>query len=240
MLLPRSCPACGRVGPAPCPGCARELRPAPNLARPANVERLHALLAYEGPGRELVARLKYRNQRSALRWLAAGMAGLVDAGAYNVVTWVPTTARRRRQRGFDQSALLARAVARQLGLPCRAMMRRLPGPAQTGRSGPERRHGPQVVSRVSPRVSSVLLVDDVVTTGSTVSVAAAALRASGVSRVDVVVAARTPPLQLRSLKDRGVGDDNAGSATQPAPDGTVDRRHPVRAGPAQPRARTSG
>src|SRR3712207_7831548 len=54
----------------------------------------------------LVARLKYRNARASLAWLARAMAALVDRRGTDVVTWVPTTPARRRQRGFDQAELL--------------------------------------------------------------------------------------------------------------------------------------
>jgi predicted amidophosphoribosyltransferase len=165
--------------------------PAPALAPPAGVDRCHALLAYEGPSRELVARLKYRNERSALAWLARSMAGLVDAGGVDAVTWLPTTGARRRARGFDQAVLLARAVARRLDRPCLGLLRRLPGPAQTGRPAAARRAGPRLhAARASP--GRVLLVDDVITTGSSVSAAAAALRGAGARQVVVLAAARTP------------------------------------------------
>ena len=74
MLLPRTCPLCGHAGPAPCRGCARELERAPSLSTPPAVDRCTAVLAYEGAGRELVARLKYRNARSTMQWLAVHMA----------------------------------------------------------------------------------------------------------------------------------------------------------------------
>ena len=99
MLLPRTCPLCHRPGAAPCDECASALEGAPNLPAPAGVDVCHALLAYEGDGRELVARLKYRNARTTVRWLVAQMAVLVDRHTVDVVTWVPTTnARRRRAR----------------------------------------------------------------------------------------------------------------------------------------------
>jgi ComF family protein len=150
-----------------------------------------AVLAYDGTGRELVARLKYRNARSVLRWLAAQMAAPVDAATIDVVTWVPTTSARRRERGFDQAELLARAVARELGLPCRELLRRRAGPVQTGRSALERRRGPAVELRVAAVPPRVLLVDDVVTTGTSVSVVARTLRAGGARFVRVCAAART-------------------------------------------------
>jgi len=162
------------------------------LPAPPGVDRCSSLLAYEGAGRELIARLKYRNARSTIRWLAARMSELVDSADVDVVTWVPTTADRRRQRGFDQAELLARAVARRLHRPCRRLILRRPGPPQTGRTLTERRAGPDFAVPALGRQPRVLLVDDVITTGSTLVVAATALRAAGAGGVIVVSASRTP------------------------------------------------
>src|SRR5690348_2818504 len=142
MLLPRTCPLCHTPGPAPCDECAATLDPAPNLPPPSGVDVCRAVLAYEGAGRELVARLKYRNARTTLRWLAFQMAMLVDARDVDVVTWVPTTVVRRRDRGFDQAQLLARGVAHRMCRPCRPLLVRAHGPPQTGRTGNERLTGP--------------------------------------------------------------------------------------------------
>jgi len=172
---------------------------------PAALDTCTALLAYEGVGRELVARLKYRNARAATGFLAAAMAALVDPGEVDVVTWAPTTASRRRRRGFDQAALLARLVARRIGRPCRPLLTRPPGPPQTGRAGAARRLPLAFVARPSRRGTDerrrgarVLLVDDVVTTGATMTAAARALRAAGVTDVHGLAAARTP-LKLRGM-----------------------------------------
>ncbi len=191
VLLPAACPACGARGSAPCRACAREVRPAPSLPPPAGVDGCAALFAYEGVGRELVARLKYRNARSVVPFLVREMTRLAGSEPFDVVTWVPTTPARRRRRGFDQAELLARALARRLRTPCRGLLSRRPGPSQTGRSLAERRHGPVLSAR--PGVPTrVLLVDDVVTSGATASAAASALRVSGAREVRMVVAARTP------------------------------------------------
>ena len=161
------------------------------LARPPGVDRCAALLEYAGAGRELVARLKYRNARTSLGFLADGMARLAAEWEIDVVTWVPTAPARRRRRGFDQAELLARAVARRLGRPCRPLLRRLPGPAQTGRPLADRRRGPSFVIRGRPP-QQVLLVDDVTTTGATAAAAARVLRHAGAARVQLLTAARTP------------------------------------------------
>src|SRR5438105_14305900 len=121
MLLATTCPVCDAPGAAPCAGCLDALRPAPSLPPPPGVDGCFALLAYEGVGRELVARMKYRNLRVALPGLARAAAGLVPVGAADVVTWAPTTGARRRRRGFDHAELIARSVGGVLGVPCRRL-----------------------------------------------------------------------------------------------------------------------
>ena len=191
MLLPTACPVCGARGPAPCARCAAELRRAPSLPAPAGVDRCAAFLAYDGAGRELVARLKYRNARASVPFLARGMAAVAPEGV-DIVTWAPTTSARRRARGFDQARLLARAVARELGLPCRPLLARRPGRAQSGRDAVSRYEGPAFTASRPLDGRRVLLVDDVVTTGATVAAASRALRTGGAGEVHVVAAARTP------------------------------------------------
>ncbi|MEA2973640.1 MAG: hypothetical protein QOG82_2098 [Actinomycetota bacterium] len=184
---------CGALGAAPCPACASDLRSPPGLPPPAGVDSCRALLAYEGAGRELVARLKYRNARSSVPYLAERMAALAaDRTPYDVVTWAPTTTARRRQRGFDQAELLARALARRLHVPCRRLLHRPPGNPQTGQPLDVRRAGP-AFHPARPSPPRVLLVDDVVTSGATVTAAARTLTAAGAAEVHVVAAARTAP-----------------------------------------------
>jgi ComF family protein len=203
VLLATTCPVCGRRGPAPCPSCLRALRPAPALAPPPGVDACRALLAYEGAGRELVARLKHRNHRAALPGLAAAAASLVLPEEVDVVTWAPTTTAHRRARGFDQSELLARAVARRLGRPCRRLLQRTTTATQVGRSAAERWSGPCFAAIRRPSSGArVLLVDDVVTTGATVATASRALRLCGASRVVVLALARTP-IKVTTERDDG-------------------------------------
>ena len=120
------------------------------------------------------------------------MAQLVVGEHFHVVTWAPTTDQHRQHRGFDQAELLARVFAKELSLPCRTLLKREPGPAQTGLSASERSVGPQMSScstAAELRGLRVLLVDDVVTTGATLSAAGKALKQVGASRVLGVAAA---------------------------------------------------
>ena len=194
MFFPARCGACDRLGWVLCPACGAGLRPADPSVLPkvAGVVSLACLLAYEGAGRELVARLKYRNNRAAVAWLGERLAALADPEVV-VVTWIPTTAARRRARGFDQGELLARATARALGLPALATLRRQPGPAQTGRSRAERLAGPASLVARRPAGGPVLIVDDVVTTGATLGAGASALASAGAWRLHACAVACTGP-----------------------------------------------
>jgi len=200
-LLPVRCPGCGRsADPAQpvCDACAAGMPSAPRLATPAGLDAWVAPFAYEGVARELVARVKYRNHRAPLPWLADAMAGALDARTpvpvEAVVTWAPASSARRRARVFDHGELLARAVADRLHRPVAGLLVRSPGPAQTGLARAERRRSPelQATPRAS-RLAAVVVVDDVLTTGATLAAAAAALRRVGVDRVVAVTAAATPP-----------------------------------------------
>lgn len=198
-MFPALCPGCGVRAEPICAACAQRLGPASHAPPPAGVDAWVAAFAYEGVAREVVARVKYRNARAALDWLAAAVVDALDAlgtGAVDgidLVTWVPTSPTRRRARGFDHAELLARRVGRLLGRPPLRLLTRVPGPAQTGRPLAARRAGPELRPRTLVPGRSVLVVDDVATTGATLAAAAATLRTAGAATVVAACAARTPP-----------------------------------------------
>ncbi len=195
-LLPTRCPLCGHPGPVPCRACRKTVPPVRWVGAPSGVTTLTAVLAYEGPTRTLLAALKYRGATAVVQWLAVIMAEAVGAVAPLPVwiTWAPTSRVRRTVRGFDQAELLAREVGVHLQLPVEASLNRQGSQHQTGRSRSQRLHPGHMFQPVPhlPHHGPVLVVDDVCTTGATISAAAWALRSAGVSVVHALVAARTP------------------------------------------------
>lgn len=203
MLLRSSCAGCaGRdPGPAPrsapvCLACFEVLEPARSLAPPLHLDACVAGLDYDS-ARSLITSLKNGQRRDLTGWLADRMVENLRPFPGAVVTWPPTAPARRRARGFDQAELLARAASRRWGLPCRPLLQRVGGAPQAGRSADERRGNPWFsANRASP--SAVVLVDDVATTGATLTAAARALRSAGSVSVIAVVAARSAGAAVRS------------------------------------------
>ena len=140
----------------------------------------------------MVHGLKYRNRRVVARQLAAVLVRRLPQLPVDLVTWAPTGAVRVRRRGFDQAELLARAVARELGVPCRRLLYRSHGTVQTGADRAARLEGPSFRGRAASGGLSVLLIDDVVTTGATLAAARRALLDAGVAEVWSAAAAATP------------------------------------------------
>lgn len=199
-LAPPLCAACGaHAGAAEplCGDCRGGLR---WLARePVFLGALPvwAPVAYDGPARALVRALKFRSAVRAAHVMGAQIAAnappaLLDAGA---LVPVPPHPARRRRRGFDQAELIAHALGRHTGLPLATCLERCGAAAtQVGRGRAQRLTGVAgTVAVVSGAAvpARPLLVDDVVTTGGTLTACAAALRAAGSGPPAAVAYART-------------------------------------------------
>src|SRR3954470_1408899 len=194
MLSPSRCAACGSPGRSLCHGCRFALASVGQLRTPVGVV---AAFPFDGVARELIVALKFRHRRAAAAVLATQMVRRLRLPPVDVVTWAPTSNRRVRGRGYDQAEVIARAVAKQLGVPCVRLLYRAHGAPQTGKSRSERLVGPAFRARRPRKGLAVLVVDDVVTTGATLLTAAEALLAAGVGRVELAAVASTqrrPPV----------------------------------------------
>lgn len=178
------------------------------MAEPPVYGRARAVARYEGVMRDLVHGLKYRDRQEGVelycRWLVN--AGRELLGETDVLVPVPLYRLRLWTRRFNQSALLARGIARMTGLPFEPLaLRRIRRTvSQVGLSADQRRRnvaGAFAVPekrRAAVQGRNVLLVDDVITTGATAEACAKALLKAGAVRVDVLALARvTNPLTPR-------------------------------------------
>jgi ComF family protein len=172
---------------------------------------VRAPFLYQGPIARAIKGMKFAGWH-AVGWHLAGAMTEVSDLRGDVVTWVPLSGRRLRRRGFDQAEVLARAVASRLGSPVRLLLRRGRdlGSSQARRTGADRRTALAGAFRAVEEIQAeVILVDDVLTTGSTAAACAGALKQAGAGRVSVLVAARSlggpVPARCRGTWGRGAG-----------------------------------
>lgn len=196
LLFPRKCILCRRLLSKEetdlCHKC-RVDQPQYRYGRKKipHIADLTALWMYEGQARDSLLRYKFgrsRHYADAYGRLIA-MRIETDLPRPDVITWVPVSARRRRERGFDQVELLAKAAARELELPAWKLLHKFRDnpPNSTLKTHPERRANVLGVYKpVHPeqiRGKRVLLLDDIVTTGATASECARVLMTAGAEEI---------------------------------------------------------
>ena len=212
LVLPSRCAGCDVPGPALCAPCAAALiRIGPPVCercgcpgawpvrrcvecagRRLAFARARGAVVYDQRARRLVSAWKERGRRDLAGPLAAIVEELVARPGADVVTYVPGDRERGRERGHVPAARLARALGERWSLPTEGLLTRTRASVrQAALPRAERRanvRGAFAVAGDVPR--RVVLVDDVYTTGATVSACSGVLRRAGARRVEVVCLAR--------------------------------------------------
>ena len=193
-----TCLECGRIsdGRCLCPECRKALRGSDLMgswdSRDLQGAQAWSIRPHRGIARDLVIRLKH----GAAACAAEELAGLLEDRPSlfpvfppeTVVTWVPMPAARRRERCIDHGRALAECMARKLGLCCRQLLnRRGNGHTQEGLSMARRQKNLRTAFAPAEEIGfPVLLVDDVLTTGTTAARCIAALREGGAREITVL------------------------------------------------------
>ena len=204
LLFPPRCILCQKLlqTPAPvriCPACQTRYAPGTRVLHPSGgtfFSGCIAALPYAGDVRSAVHRFKFGGKAAYADTFGPWLAACIRAGfpgASFVITWAPVSRRRLRRRGYDQSRLLAEAAARALGMPCiRLLDKTADTPPQSGLKDPARRRanvaGVYAAAAGAPIAGArILVIDDVFTTGATLSECARTLLMAGAERVDCAV-----------------------------------------------------
>lgn len=199
LLAPPLCAACGGDAAGADPLCARCRSRLVGLGhdQPAVAgAAAWAPFAYSGPARSLVGALKFGGVRSAAAVMAAQVLAGVPSGLLaGALVPVPLHPVRAARRGFNQADLIARELSSRSGLPLLDCLQRLGPPTrQVGRDRAGRARsiaGRIAVAPGTTQPHALVVVDDVITTGSTIAACAEALRRAGATHVTAVSYART-------------------------------------------------
>ena len=206
LLFPPRCPFCGKLLRAGEGGlCAKCQEALPWLTGSQGEQRLEFVsccvspLRYQGEVRRSIHRYKFEGIRGYAGVYGTLIAQCVSdrlAGRYDLITWVPLSPKRRRERGYDQAMLLARAVAAALdGEAVETLSKVRHTDAQSGLKGEAERRANvlgvyEILDGEALAGRKILLIDDVATTGATLSECARILRTAGAEDVVCATLAR--------------------------------------------------
>lgn len=204
LLYPPRCTICRKLLQREetdfCKDCRKKL---PMLDAPIKrgefFTQCYAATDYAGEVADSLKRYKFQGMQQYAgpygRLLAMQLLHL--QAEFDLLTWVPVSKKRRRKRGFDQSYLLAKTVAEELGVPCERTLEKVrDNPAQSALKGAEMRRANviNVYCAVEPerfRNKRVLLIDDIITTGATLSECSRVLLTAGAASVICATVAAT-------------------------------------------------
>ncbi len=201
LLYPRKCVFCtkllSREETDLCTQCRRSLPycSGKDLRIPYS-ERTVAVFYYEDNVREAVLRYKFGGQMQYSRAFGRLLAMKAAELDFDLICHVPVSRARRRERGYDQAQKLAAAVGRELGSKPRNILKKTRNnPAQSGIKSPEQRRANvlgvyRVLDRESVQGKKILLIDDVATTGATLSECCRTLKDAGAAQVSCAVLAK--------------------------------------------------
>ena len=216
FVLPQACVHCQREGELICGSCYADLTPVDGsrcrscgeavgerysvctscALTPPPLDRMAPVFRYRGVARSAILALKFRSLRSIAPIMARPMSEqpLVTNGKVSCIVPVPAHSRRLRERGYNQSALLARAVAKLADIPCleNGLRKVVHTPSQVDLNRHERSNSVRGAFEAEFDFSGahVLLIDDVATTGSTLMSCASALKHANARRVSALTFAK--------------------------------------------------
>lgn len=184
LLFPPKCTLCGKLLASRqtdlCCHCRTSIPR--NISAKSNAQFIAhqaAIWYYKDEVRQSIHRFKFKNARGYADVYARELAQVIlqssFADSFDVITWVPISLFRFLERGYNQSALLAKALARELGCNAMPLLRKVrhTPPQSSIRTGAERRANIagafKILNPEAVKGRSILLVDDVYTTGSTAS-----------------------------------------------------------------------
>lgn len=205
IIAPFSCVRCKREGKLVCEECKRRVaEPKVSTCALCNSltkdfqlcqacrrkTKLRGVLVasqYKGGVKTLIRMLKYERAQRASRFLADLLVQYVNSNNYDYISWVPVSSRRFRQRGYNQAKLIAKRVAAKTDVPYIESLGRLGHARQVGTDRKLRilqlKGRMYVIKPERLKNKRVLIIDDVLTTGATLSECANVLSANGAKSV---------------------------------------------------------
>jgi len=212
IYAPHECVGCGEEGALLCIACRTALsspvtrcyrchqsnkdsKTCTACRRHTALFRVRAVTRYEQISKDMIWKLKFGNGKAAAKELAITMSLTASDFPKNaLVVNVPTASGRVRLRGYDQAALIARALAHEHNLVYAPLLARIGQERQVGLKRHERFSQLEQAFRVrkssSLQGAHVVLVDDVITTGASLEAAAKVLKAAGAKRIVAIVFAQ--------------------------------------------------